>query len=57
MDAEIRGKRVQLLRELIPNLGRIAVIAMTPTTSEFSRPFVEDLRLATTGTHQAMASC
>jgi putative tryptophan/tyrosine transport system substrate-binding protein len=42
MDAEIGGKRVQLLRELIPNLSRIAVLATTPTT----RLFVEDLRLA-----------
>jgi putative ABC transport system substrate-binding protein len=46
MDAEIGGKRVQLLRELIPNLSRIAVLATTPTTSPFGPPFVEDLRLA-----------
>jgi ABC-type uncharacterized transport system substrate-binding protein len=45
-DAEIGGKRVQLLRELIPNLSRIAVLATTPTTSPFGPPFVEDLRLA-----------
>ena len=48
MDAEIGGKRVQLLRELIPNLSRIAVLATTPTTSPFGPPFVEDLRLAAT---------
>jgi len=48
MDAEIGGKRVQLLRELIPNLARIAVLATTPTTSPYSEPFVEDLRLAST---------
>jgi putative ABC transport system substrate-binding protein len=48
MDAEIGGKRVQLLRELIPNLSRIAVLATTPTTSSFGPPFVEDLRLAAT---------
>ena len=48
MDAEIGGKRVQLLRELIPNLSRIAVLATTPTTSLFGPPFVEDLRLAAT---------
>ena len=48
MDAEIGGKRVQLLRELIPNLGRIAVLATTPTTSPFGPFFVEDLRLAAT---------
>jgi putative ABC transport system substrate-binding protein len=46
MDAEIGGKRVQLLRELIPNLARLAVLATTETTSPFSGPFVEDLRLA-----------
>jgi ABC-type uncharacterized transport system substrate-binding protein len=46
MDAEIGGKRVQLLRELIPNLSRIAVLATTETTSPYSRPFVEDLRMA-----------
>ncbi len=48
MDAEIGGKRVQLLRELIPNLSRIAVLATTPTTSPFGPPFVEDLRVAAT---------
>jgi putative ABC transport system substrate-binding protein len=48
MDAEIGGKRIQLLRELIPNLSRIAVLATTPTTSPFGPPFVEDLRLAAT---------
>ena len=48
MDAEIGGKRVQLLRELIPNLSRIAALATTPTTSSFGPPFVEDLRLAAT---------
>ena len=48
MDAEIGGKRVQLFRELIPNLSRIAVLATTLTTSPFGPPFVEDLRLAAT---------
>jgi putative ABC transport system substrate-binding protein len=48
MDAEIGGKRVQLLRELIPNLRCIAALSATPTTSPFSGPFVEDLRLAAT---------
>jgi putative ABC transport system substrate-binding protein len=48
MDAEIGGKRVQLLRELIPNLSRVAVLATTPTTSPFGPSFVEDLRLAAT---------
>ena len=48
MDAEIGGKRVELLRELIPNLRCIAVLATTLTTTRFSGPFVEDLRLAAT---------
>jgi putative ABC transport system substrate-binding protein len=48
MDAEIGGKRVELLGELIPNLQRMAVLATTPTTSRYSGPFVEDLRLAAT---------
>jgi putative ABC transport system substrate-binding protein len=48
MDAEIGGKRVQLLRELIPNLRRIAALGTTATTSPYSGPFVEDLRLAAT---------
>src|SRR5713101_5961529 len=46
MDAEIGGKRLQLLRELIPGLVRVAVLASTPNTDPFSGPFVEDLRLA-----------
>jgi putative ABC transport system substrate-binding protein len=46
MDAEIGGKRLQLLRELIPNLGCFAVLATTATTARFSVPFVEDLRSA-----------
>src|SRR5262245_26810499 len=46
MDAEIGGKRLQLLRDLIPELARVAVLASTPTTDPFSGPFVEDLRLA-----------
>ena len=46
MDAEIGGKRLQLLRELVPGLARVAVLASNPTTDPFSGPFVEDLRLA-----------
>ena len=46
MDAEIGGKRVELLRELIPNLRCIA--ALSATHNPFSGPFVEDLRLAVT---------
>jgi putative ABC transport system substrate-binding protein len=48
MDAEIGGKRLQLLRELIPSLARVAVLASNPTTDPFSGPFVEDIRLAAT---------
>src|SRR5262249_675320 len=48
MEAEIGGKRLQLLRELIPNLRRVAVVATTATTTAFSGPYVEDLRLAAT---------
>jgi putative tryptophan/tyrosine transport system substrate-binding protein len=48
MDAEIGGKRLQLLRELIPNLACVAVLGSTPTTNPYSGPFVEDLRLAAT---------
>ena len=47
MDAEIGGKRLQLLRDLIPGLARVAVLASNPNTDPFSGPFVEDLRLAT----------
>src|SRR5215470_16921913 len=46
MDAEIGGKRIQLLQELIPNLSHVAVLAAYRTASAFSGPFVEDLRLA-----------
>jgi putative tryptophan/tyrosine transport system substrate-binding protein len=46
MDAELGGKKLGLLRELIPNLQRVAVLAATPATDPFSVPFVEDLRSA-----------
>src|SRR5260370_33724508 len=46
MDAEIGGKRVELLRELIPTLRCIA--ALSAPHNPFSGPFVEDLRLAVT---------
>ncbi|HEV3332479.1 MAG TPA: ABC transporter substrate-binding protein [Bryobacteraceae bacterium] len=46
MDAEIGGKRLQVLRELIPNLGCVAVLATTATTTRYSGPFVEDVRSA-----------
>jgi ABC-type uncharacterized transport system substrate-binding protein len=46
MDAEIGGKRLQLLRELIPNLACVGVLASTPTTDPYSGPYVADLRSA-----------
>src|SRR2546426_1066758 len=48
MDAEIGGKRLQLLRDLIPSLACVAVLASTPATDPYSGPFVENLRLAAT---------
>ncbi|PYM18514.1 MAG: hypothetical protein DMD81_05835 [Candidatus Rokuibacteriota bacterium] len=45
MDAELGGKRLQILRELIPNLARVGVLASTAATDPFSGPFV-GLRLA-----------
>jgi putative ABC transport system substrate-binding protein len=48
MDAEIGSKRVQLLRELIPNLRCIAALGATATTTPYSGPFVQDLHLAVT---------
>jgi ABC-type uncharacterized transport system substrate-binding protein len=46
MDAEIGGKRIQLLRELIPNLSCVGLLATTPTTDPFSGPFVADIQAA-----------
>jgi putative ABC transport system substrate-binding protein len=48
MEAEIGGKRLQLLADLIPGLGRVAVLASTTATDPFSGPYVENLRLAAT---------
>jgi ABC-type uncharacterized transport system substrate-binding protein len=46
MDAELGSKRLQLLREVMPNLACVAVLGTAPTTNPYSGPFVEDLRLA-----------
>ena len=47
MDAEIGGKRLQLLRELMPNLVCVAVLAATPATDGgYGKIFVEDLHRA-----------
>jgi putative ABC transport system substrate-binding protein len=48
MDAELGGKRIQLLRELIPNLTCVGVLATTLTTDPFSQPFVADIQAAAT---------
>jgi putative ABC transport system substrate-binding protein len=48
MDAELGGKRLQLLREVIPNLGRVAVLASSVSTDPFRRSFVDDLQAAAT---------
>jgi putative tryptophan/tyrosine transport system substrate-binding protein len=48
MDAELGGKRLQLLHEVIPNLARVAVLASSVATDPFSRPFVDDLQAAAT---------
>jgi putative ABC transport system substrate-binding protein len=48
MDAELGGKRIQLLRDLIPNLACVGVLATTPTTDPFSQPFVAEIQAAAT---------
>jgi putative ABC transport system substrate-binding protein len=42
MAAELGGKRLELLRQLIPNLTRVAVLGSIP--DPFTKPFVEDLQ-------------
>jgi putative ABC transport system substrate-binding protein len=44
MDAEIGGKRLQLLKDLIPDLSCVGVLAANVAIDPFSTPFVEDLR-------------
>jgi putative tryptophan/tyrosine transport system substrate-binding protein len=46
MDAEIGGKRIQLLRDLIPNLACVGVLATTPTTDPYAVPYVADISAA-----------
>ena len=48
MDAEIGGRRLQLLGDLIPGLSRVAVLASTTATDPYSGPYVENIRLAAT---------
>jgi hypothetical protein len=40
------GKRIQLLRQLIPNRTCVGVLATTPITDPFSQPFVVDIQAA-----------
>jgi len=48
--AELAGKSVQLIREMLPNAHRVVALANAP--DPFSKPFVEHIRLggAATGT-------
>ena len=46
MDAEIGGKRLQLLREIIPDLACVAVLASTVATDPYGRAFAQDLESA-----------
>jgi putative ABC transport system substrate-binding protein len=48
MDAEIGGRRLQFLGDLIPGLSCVAVLASTTAADPYSGPFVENLRLAAT---------
>src|SRR5439155_26987465 len=44
--AETRGKRLQLLKQPIPNPNCVAVLSATPATNPYGRPFVDDLQAA-----------
>jgi putative ABC transport system substrate-binding protein len=46
MDAEIGGKRLQLFKELIPDLSHVGVLGSTVAADPFSTPFIEDIRSA-----------
>ena len=46
MDAELGGKRIQFLSDLIPKPTCVGVLATTTTTDPFSRPFVADIQAA-----------
>jgi putative ABC transport system substrate-binding protein len=46
MDSEMAGKRLQMLRELVPGISTVAVLGTTPATNPYSRPFVADFRQA-----------
>jgi putative tryptophan/tyrosine transport system substrate-binding protein len=46
MEAELGGKRLELLREIIPGLTRVAVIAAR--TDPFTHPYMQDLQAGAT---------
>ncbi len=46
MDAEIGGKRLQLLREIVSDLSCVGVLASTVATDPYSVPYVADMRVA-----------
>jgi putative tryptophan/tyrosine transport system substrate-binding protein len=58
MEAELGGKRLGLLREAIPGLARVAVLAAK--TDPFTAPFVKDLQSGASGVglqlHPVMAN-
>jgi putative tryptophan/tyrosine transport system substrate-binding protein len=56
MDAELGGKRLQLLRELMPNLLCVGVLAATPAADGgFGEILVKDLDMAATRTGLRLA--
>ena len=44
MAAEFGGKRLELLRQVVPNLSRVGVLALS--TNPFTRPFLRDMDMA-----------
>jgi putative tryptophan/tyrosine transport system substrate-binding protein len=44
MAAEFGGKRLELLRQMVPNLSRVGVLALS--TNPFTRPFLSDMDTA-----------
>ena len=48
MAAEFGGKRLDLLRQVVPNLSRVGVLALS--TNPFTRPFLSDMDTAATST-------
>ena len=47
MAAEFGGKRLDLLRQVVPNLSRVGVLALS--TNPFTRPFLSDMDTAAAG--------